>query len=204
MFFLPMAQFATLPDVDGQLDQNESHYPGDIELLTQGDTASVSMAVRRTLNEIDPNLPILSLTTFEEQFNANFNKQELLARLTELFAVLALLLAAVGVYGSTSYFVTQRTQEIGLRMALGATRGNVFKVILRGALMQIGIGLVVGAPAALVGARATQSQLYGVSPFSLMGLGGALGVLIAAAAIAAFIPARRAASVDPMLALRSE
>jgi predicted permease len=204
MFFLPMAQFATLPDVDGQLDQNESHYPGDIELLIDGDAATVSMAVRRALIEIDPNLPILKLTTFEEQFSANFNKQELLARLTVLFAVLALLLAALGVYGSTSYFVTQRTQEIGLRMALGATRANVFGVILRGALMQIGIGLVVGIPVALLGARATQSQLYGVSPFSVAGLGGSLIVLIVAASLAAFIPARRAASVDPMLALRSE
>lgn len=204
MFFLPMAQFAMLPDIDGQLDQNESHYPGDIELLTEGDTSSVAMAVRRALNEIDPNLPILKLSTFQEQLSSNFNEQELLARLTELFALLALLLAAVGVYGATSYFVSQRRREVGLRLALGATRGIVFKNVLGGSLIQIAIGLVIGVPVALLGARAVHSQLYGVAPFSFFALGGALVVFAVVAGAAAMIPARRAASVEPMEALRSE
>jgi predicted permease len=204
MFFLPMAQFASLPDIAGQLDQTESHYPGDIELLTQGDTTSVAMAVRQMLNEIDPNLPVLKMSTFQEQFNSNFNQQELLARLTSLFGILALLLAALGVYGATSYLVTQRTKEIGLRIALGASRANVLRIILRGALTQIVIGLAIGIPVTLLAARATASQFYGVSPFSIVGLGGSLVVLLIAASIAAVIPARRAASVDPMHALRTE
>jgi ABC-type antimicrobial peptide transport system permease subunit len=121
-----------------------------------------------------------------------------------LFGVLALILASVGLYGITSYTVARRTSEIGLRMALGANRSNVVKLVLRGALLQIAIGLAIGIPIALLGGRYLGSQLYGVhiyDPFSMVF--AVLGLSLSAA-LAGFIPARRASSLEPMEALRIE
>ena len=134
----------------------------------------------------------------------NFNQDRLIARLTELFGLLALILACVGLYGVTAYSVARRTSEIGIRMTLGANRASVLRLVLQGALIQLALGLVVGIPVAFAGGRLLSSQLYGVKTHDPMVLGLAAAVLAASALAAGFVPARRAASIEPMQALRTE
>jgi len=153
---------------------------------------------------IDPNLTVIDLRTFDAQVAGNFNGERLIAQLTSLFGVLALVLASVGLYGVMSYFVARRTSEIGIRMALGATRASVVSMVMRGALWQILIGLALGIPAALLAGHLMTSMLYGVSGFDPLALAGSVFVLGLCATVAGFIPARRAASIEPMQALRTE
>src|SRR5215471_783632 len=142
--------------------------------------------------------------SLDYQVADNFNQERLIARLTMLFGLLALVLASVGLYGITSYAVARRTSEIGLRMALGANRHNVIRLVLRGAFLQVGIGLAIGIPIALLGARYMADQLYEVRSYDPVSIALAVAVLGVAAAIAGFIPARKAASIEPMEALRIE
>ncbi|MDR3773848.1 MAG: ABC transporter permease [Terracidiphilus sp.] len=159
---------------------------------------------RKTLAEIDPSLSIFHFDSYDTEVAANFNEDRLIARLTSLFGVLALILASVGLYGVMSYFVARRTSEIGIRMALGASRSGVIAMVLRGALWQIFIGLAVGVPAAFFAGHLMASLLYGVGAYDPIAFVAATGVLAACATIAGFIPARRAASIDPMRALRTD
>jgi predicted permease len=165
---------------------------------------NVEVMIRRTLAGIDPNLTVEDLRSFDSQVAGNFTQERLIARLTSLFGILALVLASVGLYGVMSYFVARRTSEIGIRMALGATRASVVGMVLRGALWQILIGLGLGIPAALIAGHLMASQLYEVSGTDPLALAGATLVLGLCAAVAGFIPARRAASIEPMQALRTE
>jgi predicted permease len=165
---------------------------------------SADTLIRRTLAGVDPNLTIMDLRTFESQVAGNFNQDRLLARLTSLFGMLALILASVGLYGVMSYFVARRTSEIGIRMALGATRSSVVSMVMRGAMGQIIIGLVLGIPCALYAGYLMKSMLYEVGSYDGLALVGAPLLLVLCAAIAGFIPARRAASIEPMQALRTE
>jgi ABC-type antimicrobial peptide transport system permease subunit len=128
----------------------------------------------------------------------------LVARLTSLFGILALILASIGLYGVMSYFVARRTGEIGIRMALGASRASVVRIVLRSVLLQIGIGLLLGIPAALFAGHLMASQLYGVKAYDPVAFIVATAVLAICALFAGFIPARRAASIEPMRALRTE
>jgi predicted permease len=160
--------------------------------------------LRRTLASIDPNLTVVDLRTFRTQVMGNFDQERLVARLTSLFGVLALALASVGLYGVMAYFVVRRTSEIGIRMALGATRSSVMAIVLRGIGIQVGIGLALGIPAALLAGHLMVSQLYGVGAYDPWALAGATVVLALCASIAGLVPARRAASIDPMQALRTE
>jgi ABC-type antimicrobial peptide transport system permease subunit len=128
----------------------------------------------------------------------------MIARLTELFGALALILACVGLYGVTAYSVARRTREFGIRMALGASRGNVLALVLRGALLQLVVGLAVGVPVALAGGRLLANQLYGLKSYDPLILGAAGLVLAACALMAGLVPARRATKVDPLVALRYE
>src|SRR5262249_50693216 len=144
------------------------------------------------------------MQSFEQQLSLNFNQDLLIARLTELFGVLALILACVGLYGLTAYSVARRTSEIGIRMALGAGRRNILGMMLGGAMLQAAIGLVAGVLGALAGGRVLASQLYGVRTYDPMILGVAAGTLAVCAVVSAFIPSRRAASMDPVRALRTE
>jgi macrolide transport system ATP-binding/permease protein len=134
----------------------------------------------------------------------NFTEDRLVARLTTLFGILALILASVGLYGVMSYFVARRTGEIGIRMALGATRSIVIRNVMRGALVQIAIGVAIGIPAALFAGHLMASQLYGVGAYDPYAFVGAALILVVCALVAGLIPARRAASIDPMQALRIE
>ncbi len=166
--------------------------------------ANVDALVRNTLAGINPNLTVQDLRSLGDQVAGNFNQQRVVARLTGLFGLLALVLASVGLYGVMSYFVAQRTSEIGIRMALGATRPSVVNMVMRGALWQVLIGLVLGIPASLYVGHLMKAMLYGVDSFDLTALAGAPLMLVIFAAAAAFIPARRAASIEPMQALRTE
>jgi ABC-type antimicrobial peptide transport system permease subunit len=147
---------------------------------------------------------VVNLQSFDAQVVGNFTQERLIARLTSLFGILALILASVGLYGVMSYLVARRTSEIGVRMALGARRSSVLALVLRGALWQILIGLGLGIPAALLAGHLMASQLFGVGGYDLTAIVGATLVLGLCAAAAGFIPARRAASIEPMRALRTD
>jgi ABC-type antimicrobial peptide transport system permease subunit len=146
----------------------------------------------------------MHFASYDSEVAGNFNQDRLIARLTGLFGILALILASVGLYGVMSYFVARRTGEIGIRMALGATRRGVVSLVLRDALGQIVAGLILGIPASLLAGHLMVSLLYGVSGYDPFAFVGATAMLVICAAAAGFIPARRAASIDPMRALRTE
>ena len=197
--FLPLLQTPA-----GAPSHDSSVYIHDIELRVAGKPESLKPAVRRALADTDPNLTVLGVVSFSEQVARNFNRERLIARLTELFGLLALILACVGLYGVTAYTVARRTNEIGIRMALGAERRNILGLVLRGAFTQVVLGLAIGIPAALAGGRLLSAELYGVKSYDAVVLGLAVVTLAACAFVAGFVPARRATRVDPMVALRYE
>jgi predicted permease len=212
MFFTPMAQttsFDSLVAGESMKDQatkNErfKHYASNLIVRYEGDPAASTAEVRRALQQIDPEIVISQLTTYDDQVSNYFTRQRLVVRLTTIFGVLALILASIGLYGVTAYGVARRIPEIGLRMALGADRASVVRLVLRGAAVQTGIGLLLGVPAALVAGHYLQSQLYEVKGYNISTLLGACAVLALSALIASALPARRASSVEPMQALRTE
>jgi len=204
MYFRTMTQKLTVTNPNGMMAENWSMYINSITLHFNTPPPNVDRLLRRTLAEVDPNLTVERLDSLEYQVADNFNQERLIARLTLLFGILALVLAAVGLYGITSYAVARRTGEIGLRMALGADRGSVLRLVMRGAFTQVALGLAIGIPLALLAGRYMSGQLYDVRPYDPVSLAIAIGVLSAAATLAGFIPARRAASIEPMQALRIE
>ncbi len=201
-FFMPFFQMTNDPKL-GFL-KTASAYLGDIELHVQGRPENLEQAVRRVLANINPNLTVLEMMSLSQQVDLNFNPEKLLARLTGLFGFLALILACVGLYGVTSYSVARRTNEIGIRMALGATRSTVVRLVLREAMIQLAIGLAIGLSLALAGGRLLSSQLYDVKSYDPRILSVAAATLAVCCVVAAFFPARRAASINPMQALRTE
>jgi predicted permease len=204
MFFLPVSQKVTFTgDIPNKIEES-SLYLGAIELHVHGDPDAIAPAVRSALGDVDPNLPPLSMTSLPELVRIEISSQTLVARLSDAFGVVALLLAAIGLYGVTAYRVARRTNEIGLRMALGATRADIAAMVVRGAVSQTGIGLLAGVPLALVVARALEHQLFGVSPFNVPVLAAAAAVVSACALLASAVPARRATAIQPIEALRAE
>jgi predicted permease len=205
MFFRPLTQrnhnFKDPSDVTGE---NWSMYINSVTVRFWSRPQNVDALLRRTLANIDPNLTITDLKSLDYQVAGNFNQERLIARLTMLFGLLALVLASVGLYGITAYSVARRTSEIGVRMALGANRRDVIGMVMRGAFSQVLLGLAIGIPIALLGGRLIASQLYGVHAYDPTSLLLAALVLSSAAAVAGFVPARRAATIEPMKALRSE
>jgi len=205
MYFRPMTQLnTTITEHHFVTAESRSLYPNSITVQYVGDMASLESASRRTLANINPDLTVVSFKSLDYQVADNFNEERLVSRLTGLFGILALVLASVGLYGITAYSVARRTNEIGVRMALGANRGNVVSMVLHNALLLVGIGLAIGVPVALLAGRLMSTQLYGVHIYDPLTLATAILVLAAAAALAGFIPARRAASIEPMHALRIE
>jgi ABC-type antimicrobial peptide transport system permease subunit len=179
-------------------------YAGALVIQTGRPIPDFEKIVGDTLASINPNLTIVKFQTFHQQIVDRFIQERLVARLTSLFGLLALLLAAIGLYGVTDYIVVRRTPEIGIRMALGAARSRVIGTIMRGAMLQAVAGLAIGIPAAIFCVRYVKSQLYEITSVNVQVMTVAIGVLALAAAIASVIPARRAASIDPVRALRIE
>ena len=174
------------------------------ELRTSGNPEALLPAAARAMRGIDPNVPLEKPMAQQAVLEQSISEDRLIANLAVSFGVLAALLVAVGLYGTLSYAISRRTVEIGLRMALGAERRRVLWMVLRETLMLAGIGLCVGIPAALAVAQALRAMLYGLQPADPRVFAAAAGVIAFIAALASFLPARRAASVDPLTALRGE
>jgi len=160
--------------------------------------------LRRALAQVDPDLAVVRVLSMERQVDLNFGVNRLLARLTGAYGLLALAVAALGLYGVTAYDVARRRREIGVRMAIGADRRRIVRDVLGSALAQTGLGLAVGLPAAFLATGALAGLLYGIDARNPVALCGAALVLVLSAALAAIVPARRAASVDPVVALRTD
>jgi predicted permease len=175
-----------------------------VSLRTRGEPGSVLAQVRAVVGALDPELPLVDVRTMEDQIRGTMGQEQTFARLTSGFGVLALVLAAVGVYGILSYAVALRTGEIGIRMALGAQPGSVRWMVVRESLGLLGVGVAVGLPVTLALTRVVRSELFGLSAADPLTLAGAIAVVGAMTVVAAWWPARRAAQVDPMVALRWE
>jgi predicted permease len=203
MYFLPLTQRAgNVNDPDFKLEKDQSLFAGAMVIQTSRPVPGFEKIVADTLASINPNLTIVKFQSFQQQIDDRFIEERLIARLTSLFGLLALLLAAIGLYGVTAYTVVRRTPEIGIRMALGAARSRVIGMVMRGAMLQTVAGLAIGIPVAIFCVRYVKSQLYEITSVNVPVMAVAIGVLALAAAIAGIIPARRAASIDPVRALR--
>jgi predicted permease len=204
MYYIPEAQPVHFDQSDLYSDELWSQNLYNIVIWAPGHPANIFMQVKKAIAEVDPNLMIYDIQPYTRVIQGTFDQQNMIASLTWLFGAVGLVLAAIGLYGVTAYGVEQRRSEIGVRMALGADRGSVVAMVLRGAFWQVGIGLGIGIPAAIAAGYLMASQLFGVAPWNPLLLAGATVLLGFAALVAAVIPARRAASTDPMQALRSE
>ena len=202
MYFLPLMQRAS--SSKDPIEKDQSLYAGAIVIETTHPIGDMESLARQTLASINPNLTVVKFQTFDQQVADRFTGDRMIARLTMLFGVVALLLATIGLYGVTSYTVARRTGEIGIRMALGAERGRVIAMVMRGAVLQVAAGFAVGIPVAFYCARFVESQLYDVKGLNLNLLAVSILTLAMAACIAGLIPARRAASTDPAQSLRTE
>jgi predicted permease len=199
MVYLPAAQIL---DKNGQGIQDS--FVNTVLLRTEGNPALAVNEFRTAITNIDPNLPILQLRTMHDHMEAFMSQETLVSRLTAIFALLAVLLAAIGLYGVMSFNVARRSNEIGIRIALGASGGGVQWMVLRESLALLAAGLVLGVPVALGLARLIRSQLYQMSPFDPTIFIAATAGIAAVTVLAAWLPARRAAAVDPMVSLRCE
>jgi ABC-type antimicrobial peptide transport system permease subunit len=181
-----------------------SHFVRGITLETDMPPGVLEPLVTKALAEVDPNLTVVNLRSYEEQVALRFDRERSVATLASLFGTVALLLAAVGMYGVTAYGVARRTAEIGIRMALGADRAKVVRLVLRGASYRVLIGIAAGVPLAVGAGRLLSAELYGVKNWDPLALALAACSLSACAFVAAVIPATRAASISPTSALRTE
>ena len=204
MYFVPILQRPARFQKSEPIEKDESLYAGALVLATSRPMNNIETLARQTLSSINPNLTIVKFQTFDQQIADRFIEDRLIARLTMLFGGLALLLATIGLYGVTAYTVARRTSEIGIRMALGAERTTVVSAVMRSALFQSLLGLAIGVPVVFLCARYVESQLYEMKGLDSTVLIGSIAVLLTAAALAGLIPARRASSIDPARALRTE
>ena len=204
MFWLSETQSVKYDDPQFNTFDLYSHFLSNIVVWAPGNPPGIEVEIRKALASIDPNLVVYGVDPYSKILAGDFQQQNMITTLTMLFGMLGLVLAAVGLYGVMAYTVEQRTSEIGVRMALGADRASVVRMVLRGAFSLIGIGLVLGIPLALLAGRLMTRQLFGVSPYDPLMLSVATFLLFSAAILASWIPAARAASVEPMTALRTE
>jgi predicted permease len=204
MYWLSETQTASYDDPDWATGEKWSHYLYNIAIWAPGDPPGMEEKVRKAIASVDASLVVDDVVPYGKVVSNDFNQENMIATLTSLFGLLGLVLAAVGLYGVMAYTVEQRTNEIGLRMALGAGRGDVIAMVLRGAFWQIGIGLGLGIPLAILAGKLMKDQLYGVQPWDPVMLAGATFLLALAAMVASVAPVYRAANVEPMVALRNE
>jgi predicted permease len=204
MFYVPLAQSVDYHHELMKKLELRSHFIGGIMLVTNMSPGALEPLLTRMLAELDPNLTINSIRTMQQQVELSFDQERAVASLAGLFGIVALVLAAVGLYGVTAYTVAERTNEIGIRMALGADRPKVIQLVLGGAFKRVLVGLILGLPLAVGAGRLIAAQLYGVSSWDPLALTVAAGALAICSFFAAIIPANRAASISPMDALRIE
>jgi predicted permease len=204
MYFVPEAQGATFQDRELESRELWSHSLYNIVIWAPGNPPGLAAAVRDQLAAVAPDVVMGRVRPYADVVRRQFAQQDMIASLTWLFGAIGLLLAAVGLYGITAYTVERRTAEIGVRMALGANRASVVGLVLRGAFVQVSVGLALGIPAAIVSGALIASRLFDVRPWDPALLVRAALLLVLATLVAAFIPARRAARLDPMWALRIE
>jgi putative ABC transport system permease protein len=204
MYWLSETQTATFDDPDWSVGEKWSHFLYNIVLWAPGDPPAMELRVRKAIAQVDPTLVVDDVVPYGKVVSNDFHQENMIATLTSLFGALGLTLAAIGLYGVMAYTVEQRTNEIGLRMALGADRGHVVAMVLRGAFWQVGIGLGLGIPLAILAGKLMKDQLYNVQPWDPVMLSVATLLLALAALAASVIPVRRAAGVQPMIALRIE
>jgi len=204
LFFLPEAQRDFPPKAGAAEISPSSHFLSDIIIVTRPG-ARVSVAqVRQAMASVDPDLPIISIRALKEQVSGQFRQQRLIARLTSLFGVLSLVLASIGIYGVTAYNAGRRINEIGVRIALGANRCHIVRLVLRGAFGLILFGLLIGLPLTFAAGRFLGNQLYGINPYDPVVTLSAVLALGLSALVASFVPAFRASLISPLDALRAE
>jgi ABC-type antimicrobial peptide transport system permease subunit len=182
----------------------QNRLPSEFALRTSVPPIAITTEVRHVVNDVLRGVPVTKVTTLTEQLDASIVPERLISTLSGFFGGLGVLLTAVGLYGLLAYTVARRTNEIGIRMALGATRRNVTHMVLKHALSLLCVGLIVGAPIAIWCRRFAMSVLEGMSVESFLPTIVAAVVTIAVALLAAYLPARRATQVEPLIALRSE
>jgi putative ABC transport system permease protein len=204
MFWLPEAQTINYDDPSFRAGEIWSHFLYNIVIWAPGNPPGMEEHVRKALASVDSNLAFQGVSSYNKIVSDDFQQENMIATLTTLFGALGLVLAAIGLYGVMAYNVEQRTSEIGLRMALGADRWQMVRMVLRGSFSQIGMGLALGIPAAIGAGKLMSDQLFGVKPWDPVMLASATLLLSLAALLASLIPARRAAGVEPMVALRNE
>jgi predicted permease len=176
----------------------------ELVIRTSGDPTGVTAEVRRAIHEIDSRLPILRVRNLEDQVYESSHQERMIARFCSFFGLLALLLASIGLYGTLAYSVVRRTNEIGIRMALGAQRRHLRWMVLRESVLMVILGLTLGLPLALIATRWIKSFLFGVPPLDPVALGAAVVLMATVSTLAGYLPARRATKVDPMVALKYE
>jgi putative ABC transport system permease protein len=204
MYFLPEAQTTHFDEAESESREVWSHYLYNIVIWAPRNPPGLEVQLKRELGDVDPNLVMYGVQSFAEVIHADFAQQNMIASLTWLFGAVGLVLAAVGLYGVTAYGVDQRTREIGVRMALGASRSSVYRLILKEVGWLTLIGLLTGLSGSIAAGVFLRSLLFGVRFWDVSILSTVAAVLITSALLASYIPARRAARVDPMVALRYE
>ncbi len=193
MIYVPLAQMTG--------DDSFAYW---LQVKASGDPAGVTGEVRAAMAEVDPNLPLLDVKTIGDHLAVFTDNERMISQLSSLFSMLALSLACIGLYGIMTYNVVRRTNEIGIRMALGAQNQRVLWMVLKESVVLLGIGVALGVPATLMATRLVRSQLFGVTSSDPVTLAAAVFIIACVTLMAAYIPARRAAKVDPMVALRYE
>jgi ABC-type antimicrobial peptide transport system permease subunit len=192
MFYVPFAQLDTSM---GQMT---------LVVRMASDTAPIAAAIQREARALDPAMPRFEVETIAAQLDASVSQERLVATLSSVFGLLALVLVCIGLYGVLAYDVARRTHEIGIRMALGANARQVVRLVLGETLWLVGIGIVIGLGATWAAMRWVASLLFGLQPHDPLTIGLAALVLLAVAAVAGYLPTRRAARVDPLVALKYE
>jgi predicted permease len=210
--YIPIAQIEAFEPVEAAKPgepvkppvENQNRYAHMMLVRTTGDPAKVTGELRAAFAAVDPNLPLTNITTISEQVSQFMSHEELISSLTAMFALLALVLAGIGLYGVMSYNVVRRTNEIGIRLALGAPSPQVLWMVLKESLLLLAVGVVLGVPLTLAATRVVKDQLFGLSAFDPATIGAAIVVVSGMTLLAAWLPARRASRVDPMVALRCD
>jgi predicted permease len=204
MLYVPAFQSGDYDDESARNVQGRSMLMRAIVVHASPGARELDRSLRAAIADVNPDVNVTRVMPLEEQVSGNFRVERLMARLTSMYGALALILASLGLYGVTSYSVSQRTREIGVRMALGADGGRIIRTVVGGPLLETVAGLLIGIPLAMLAGRAINTQLYGVGGQDPRVITTAVVVLVITAVIAAAIPARRAASVDPAKALRGQ